>query len=82
MNNSLMGQLLHIRKKLLKLTQSEMAAVTGVSQATVSRWEKGDLEPSRVELARIRDEAMRRNLSWNDSLFFAPEAQSNEAVAP
>lgn len=76
------NRMLHIRKDFLKLTQSEMAVVTGVSQATVSRWETGELEPSRSELARIRDEAMRRNLSWNDSLFFAPTAQSNEAVAP
>lgn len=76
------NRMLHIRKELLKLTQSEMAVVTGVSQATVSRWETGELEPSRSELARIRDEAMRRNITWNDSLFFAPSAPSNEVAAP
>jgi transcriptional regulator with XRE-family HTH domain len=59
-----------IRTKLFKIPQSEMAALTGASQATVSRWERGTLEPSRDQLMAIRDEAMRRGLDWDDSMFF------------
>jgi DNA-binding transcriptional regulator YiaG len=65
-----MSTIHHIRNNVLKATQAEMAAITGVTQATVSRWEKGIHEPSRNELAMIRDEIIRRGLEWDDSLFF------------
>ena len=65
-----MNTLRHIRKSVFGLSQAELAAVVEVSQGTISKWERGDLDPSREELARIRDEARRRGLDWNDSWFF------------
>jgi len=65
-----MSQLLHIRREVLKLTQAELGAIAGVRQATVSRWEKGDLEPSLAEMKAIREEALRRGIEWRDAWFF------------
>jgi len=73
-----MSQLLHIRREVLKLTQSEMAAIAGVRQATVSRWEKGALEPSLAEMQAIREEAIRRGIDWRDAWFF-PAPTEGEA---
>jgi transcriptional regulator with XRE-family HTH domain len=52
------------------MTQASFAEVAGVTQATVSRWERGEFEPSRDELVRIRDEARRKRIRWRDSWFF------------
>lgn len=65
-----MNEMCLIRKKVLGISQREMAALAGVTQATVSRWESGAWEPNRDELARIRAEAKRRDPKWNDALFF------------
>ena len=69
-----MSPLLHIRKNVLRTTQSEMAEIAGVRQATVSRWETGELEPSRDQMAAIRAEAIRRGVEWSDGLFFTAGA--------
>jgi transcriptional regulator with XRE-family HTH domain len=61
-----------IRVDLFHLQQAELAAIAGVSQATVSRWETGELTPGYEELRRIREEAVRRGIDWDDSLFFPP----------
>lgn len=53
------------------VNQTEFASVAKVSQGTVSRWEKGQWEPNRDELARIREEAISRGIDWNDALFFS-----------
>jgi predicted transcriptional regulator len=65
-----MNSLRHIRKTILGISQAEMAEVADVSQGTVSKWERGELCPSHGELTRIREEAIRRGVSWNDSWFF------------
>jgi len=65
-----MRPLLHVRKQVLGITQQEMASLTGATQATVSRWEQGELEPDRDQLERIRDEAKRQGKDWDDSWFF------------
>lgn len=65
-----MGPIQHIRKKILNVSQAELAEIAKVNQATVSRWENGILEPSREELSLIRAEVASRNLPWNDGLFF------------
>ena len=71
-----MTPMLHVRKQVLGLTQAEFAAVASVSQGTVSKWENGELEPSREELALIRDEARRRGIDWDDCWFFDAPAVS------
>lgn len=75
-----MNPLQHIRKSILDLTQAEMAEIAGVRQATVSRWEHGELEPSRDELDRIRTEALKRGVEWDDKWFF--EASPSSPKSP
>lgn len=65
-----MNQLRRIRCKVFKVTQADMAEIAGTRQATVSRWETNKLKPSLAQLTRIRSEAHRRGLEWNDSWFF------------
>jgi transcriptional regulator with XRE-family HTH domain len=66
-----------IRNSIFQLTQREFAALAGTSQATVSRWEKGELTPDTSNLERIRRAASERNIEWQDSWFFVtPERVS------
>lgn len=74
-----MNPLLNIRKNVIKVTQTEMADLAKTRQGTVSRWEKGELEPSRDQMALIRESALQRGLAWDDSWFFTVPAQDNEA---
>ena len=77
-----MNPMLRIRKDVLGLTQAEMAALADTTQATVSRWEKGGLEPDREHLSRIRAEAERRAIAWDDAWFFqVPDLPAHEAAA-
>ncbi|MBI1201470.1 MAG: helix-turn-helix domain-containing protein [Rhodopseudomonas sp.] len=65
-----MTPLLHIRRHVLKVTQKEMAAIAGVKQPTISRWERGIRQPALIHLSRIRSEAKRRRIKWNDRILF------------
>lgn len=65
-----------IRKNILNLSQVEMAELTATTQATVSRWETGELEPDRGQLAMIRAEAAARGIEWNDTWFFEVPADA------
>lgn len=62
-------------RRLLRLTQAQMAILTGASQASVSRWEAGLLEPSLAQLEAIRGEARKRAIAWDDSWFFERPAE-------
>ena len=66
-----MNPVLHIRKAVLGISQVDFAAIAGVRQGTVSKWEAGQLEPDRAELGRIRQAVIDRGLEWDDSLFFS-----------
>ena len=63
-----------IRKHILEVSQAELASIAGTSQATVSRWEKGDQHPDRDQMDRIRAEVRRRRKKWNDVWFFDASA--------
>lgn len=66
----------HIRKNVFDVSQVVFAEIAGTTQASVSRWERGELEPGRAELIRIRQEARERDLPWHDSWFFeTPKAE-------
>lgn len=69
-----MKPMLHIRKTVLNVSQSEMAQIAGVAQGTVSKWEAGQLEPDRIELSRIREAVLHRGIDWDDGWFFAAPA--------
>lgn len=71
----------HIRQSIFGVKQSEFAAIAGVTQGTVSRWEQGRWEPTREQLASIRDEAGRRGIEWDDGWFFEPVPAPQEARA-
>lgn len=74
-----MSPMQHIRKAIFRISQVEMASITATTQATVSRWEKGELVPDLTHMARIRDAAQDRGLNWSDDLFFPPATQSEGA---
>lgn len=76
-----MNPLFYIRKKMFDVSQSAFSEIAGTTQATVSRWEAGELEPGRDEMSKIRDEAAKRGLPWNDRLFFEAPTPSHEGAA-
>ncbi len=76
-----MGPIEHIRKRVFGASQSELAAIAGVTQATVSRWENDHFEPSREELGRIRDAARDRGLKWDDRWFFETPREPERAAS-
>ena len=59
-----------IRIEILKLSQTELAQIAAVNQATVSRWDAGSREPGRVEMQLIREYAKRKGARWSDKWFF------------
>lgn len=64
-----MNEIRHIRKALFDVSQTDFAAILGVAQSTVSRWERG-VAPSLEEMRAIRRAAFEREIAWNDSYFF------------
>lgn len=76
-----MTQLLRIRKDILRLTQAEMAEIAGATQATVSRWESGELEPSRDQIEMILVCARGKGIDLSPADFFDIPA-SDDAPPP
>lgn len=74
-----MNTVLHLRKNILKLSQAELAEVAKTTQATVSRWENGELSPDLDQLTRLREEVRKREIVWDDAWFF--EAPAHGAAA-
>lgn len=70
-----------IRLHIFKIGQAEMAGIAGVSQATVSRWETGELEPGREQMAAIRAAAAERATIWRDEWFFDASSIPQEGAA-
>lgn len=69
----------HIRKTVFNLNQAEFAALAGVAQATVSRWENG-VSLSLDEMRAIRDAAIARGIEWEDRWFFETPTATPEAA--
>lgn len=74
-----MNAITHIRKKVFRVTQQEFAAICGVQQSMVSRWENGHAAPTLDEMQRIREAASARRIKWSDKLFFEAPAQGEAA---
>lgn len=66
-----MSAIRHIRREIFKVTQAEFAALAGVTQASVSRWETGTA-PSLDDMHAIRAAAADRGIEWRDEWFFEP----------
>jgi len=66
-----MNNIRRIRKAVFGVSQAHFAGFAGVTQATVSRWEAGQLAPSLLELTKIREEAKKRGLKLKAEEFFA-----------
>ncbi|WP_113154760.1 helix-turn-helix transcriptional regulator [Nitratireductor sp. OM-1] len=72
-----MNAIRYIRKEIFDATQVEFAALIGVTQASVSRWER-DVSPSLDDMRKIRLAAVQRGIDWDDGWFF----QSLEKPTP
>lgn len=77
-----MNAIRYIRKEVFGVTQIEFAAIAGVQQSSVSRWESG-VAPTLEDMQRIRAAAAEpgRKLKrkWRDELFFATPTQGEAA---
>lgn len=71
-----MNAIRHIRKNVFQVSQADFAALAGVTQGSVSRWENG-VAPSLAEMQAIREAATKRKIAWDDAWFFeAPRAEA------
>ena len=50
----LKDQLKYVRRKL-RLTQDQLAQQTGISKATIARWESSDIEPQMISYGKFVD---------------------------
>lgn len=70
-----MSTIKYIRKEILKLKQADFAVIANATQASVSRWETGELSPDLTQLASIREAVLAGGHKWKDVWFFeAPKA--------
>ena len=60
----------HIREHVLELSQAKLAAIVGVSQTEVSRWELGKSEPNRAQMAAIMAHARQKGRHIEEKWFF------------
>ena len=65
-----MNSIAHIRQNIFKIPQASFAAIAETTQATVSRWENGELRPDQHEMTLIRAAAKEQGIAWDDSWFF------------
>ena len=77
-----MNTIKRIRREVFGLTQKEFAELAGVRQATVSRWEAGELSPDLTQLSAIRQAVIEKGTPWEDAWFFEPHTeQTNGGIA-
>jgi len=69
-----MNQIAVIRVSIFRLNQAAFAGIVGVSQSTVSRWEREEASPTHAEMRRVRDYAAAQAIPWNDAWFFESPA--------
>jgi transcriptional regulator with XRE-family HTH domain len=76
-----MNPIRFIRTRIFRLNQAEFGRMAGLSQPAVSRIENGEQSPSLEDVARIRAEAKRQALSWDDAwLFGSIPNEASQAV--
>lgn len=60
------GKQVSAARELLGLTQNELANIAHVSQDTIARFETGQAEPRRDNLAKIVQELQRRGIEFTN----------------
>ena len=60
------GKQVAAARELLGLTQDELAAAAGVSFRTISRFERGEVEPRRESLKKLEVELERRGIEFTN----------------
>lgn len=73
-----MGNYLADRRKALSLTQKDVADAVGVSEATVSRWESGEI----ANMRRDRISALAKVLHCSTDFVMTGEEQNDIAIPP
>ena len=68
-----MNAIRRVRTRVLKVSQKALGEAAGVAQATVSRWEKGELSPSLHEVVRICE----RHPEITPADFFSDQSVAN-----
>ena len=67
-----LGKLISARRKIMRLTQEELAAIIGVSKSAVAKWETDGGVPDRDNLKKISEvinvplEHLYRSIGWSD----------------
>lgn len=70
-----------IRERYFHATQESFAALLGVHQATVAKWERSTFSPDIDLLRRIRSAAHGAGLHWQDDVVWA-YAMGDGSVSP
>jgi transcriptional regulator with XRE-family HTH domain len=73
------GKRLTMARKMRELSQHELAKAVGISQATVSQWERGHVAISRTR-ARILAEYLKVNVRWLETGDGPVETRENAAL--
>lgn len=60
------GKQVGASRELLGLTQTELATAAGVTLVTISRFERGEVEPRRDTLRKIEEELKRRGIEFTN----------------
>lgn len=62
---TLKDQLKYVRRKL-RLTQDQLAHQTGISKATIVRWESSDIEPQMISYGKFVDFCEKNGIKFED----------------
>lgn len=58
-------QLKYVRRKL-RLTQDQLSQQTGISKATIARWESSDVEPQMMSYGKFIDFCEKNGIEFKD----------------
>jgi DNA-binding XRE family transcriptional regulator len=61
----LKDQLKYVRRKL-RLTQDQLAQKTGISKATIVRWESSNIEPQMISYGKFVDFCEKNGIKFED----------------
>ena len=77
MENSGLGRFIVSRRKLMRLTQKELAERIGVSKSAIAKWETGGGIPDRDNLKKLSDVM---NVTVDDLLGMAGDTRERDTI--